>query len=61
MIDQFSYQVIWSEEDQSHIGRCHDFPSLSYLAETRTEALAGIKEMVRLAVEDMILTGELVR
>jgi hypothetical protein len=43
---KYSYRVIWSEEDQEHVGLCAEFPSLSHLDEDAGRALAGIQELV---------------
>ena len=52
-IDRYTYRVIWSEEDNEHVGLCAEFPSLSFLAPTKTKALSGIERVVREAVKDM--------
>ena len=44
--DSYRYSVHWSEEDEEWVGRCDAFPSLSWLAPRRDEALAGIRELV---------------
>ena len=56
--DRFTYCVIWSEEDKEHIGRCSEFRSLSWLAYTPEEALAGVRKLVRRSVQDMKSAGE---
>ncbi|BDD83624.1 hypothetical protein TPB0596_33870 [Tsukamurella pulmonis] len=43
-------RVVWSEEDGEFVGLADEFPSLSWLARTEAEALAGIQRLVR-AVE----------
>ena len=40
------FTASWSEEDQEWIGRCHAFPSLSWLAPSQDEALSGIQALV---------------
>ncbi|HEY1804368.1 MAG TPA: toxin-antitoxin system HicB family antitoxin [Terracidiphilus sp.] len=55
---EFTYKVIWSAEDREHVGLCGEFPSLSWLARTPEEALAGIRKAVRSAVKDMEAAGE---
>ena len=57
-IDHFTYRVTWSAEDGEHVGLCVEFPSLSWLASTPEEALAGIRRMVRDVVRDMKASGE---
>ena len=56
--DYYTYRVIWSAEDEEHVGLCTEFPSLSWLASTLDEALAGIRELVAGCVEDMRASGE---
>ena len=58
--DHFTYRVTWSAEDREHVGLCAEFPSLSWLARTPEDALAGIRRVVKLAVKDMEAAGELV-
>ena len=57
-INHYSYRVIWSEEDEEHIGLCIEFPSLSWLAGTPEKALSGIQSVVGEAVSDMEKSGE---
>ncbi len=56
--DHFTYRVTWSEEDREHVGLCAEFPSLSWLARTPEDALAGIRRVVSAAVKDMEAAGE---
>jgi predicted HicB family RNase H-like nuclease len=58
--DHYTYRVTWSAEDKEHVGLCAEFPSLSWLARTPEDALAGIRRVVRLAVREMEAAGELV-
>ena len=44
--DSYRYTAHWSEEDGEWVGRCGAFPSLSWLAPGRDEALAGIRDLV---------------
>lgn len=46
-----NFRVIWSEEDGEFVGLCAEFPSLSHLAPTEADALAGIRELVTAEVE----------
>ena len=52
-MDKYTYRVTWSEEDEEYVGLCAEFPSLSWLAETQEAALAGIRDTVKLVVQDM--------
>ncbi len=58
MRDHYTYRVTWSAEDEEHLGLCVEFPSLSWLAPTPDEALAGVRELVTGCVEDMRGNGE---
>lgn len=51
--DRYTYRVVWSEEDEEHAGQCAEFPSLSWLAATPEEALAGIRAVAAEVVADM--------
>jgi predicted RNase H-like HicB family nuclease len=57
-MDQYTYRITWSPEDQRHAGTCVEFPSLSWLAETPEAALEGIRRLVAECVEDMTVSGE---
>ncbi len=58
--DRYTYRLTWSEEDQEYLGLCAEFPSLSWLASTPEEALAGIRRVVADVVADMQANGEAV-
>lgn len=59
MSDHYTYRITWSEEDREHVGLCAEFPSLSWLACSPAEALAGIRGVVRESVTDMRKTAEM--
>lgn len=48
-----TYRAQWSPEDGEYVGLCDAFPSLSWLAPTEAEAIAGIEELVVEALEDI--------
>lgn len=58
MHDRFTYRVTWSEEDEEYVGLCAEFPSLSWLAGSPEEVLAGIRTLVAEVVTDMQANGE---
>jgi predicted HicB family RNase H-like nuclease len=58
VVEKYAYRVIWSEEDQEHVGLCAEFPSLSWLDKSQQGALRGIVEVVRSAVRDMMKSRE---
>ncbi len=56
--EKYTYRVIWSEDDQEHVGLCAEFPSLSHLAATVGEAVNGIVDLVTHVLEDMSKSKE---
>jgi predicted RNase H-like HicB family nuclease len=46
MIDKYTYRVEWSEDDNVHIARCLEFPSLMAHGNTPGKALAEIEKVV---------------
>jgi predicted HicB family RNase H-like nuclease len=57
-LDQYTYRVTWSDEDNQCVGLCAEFPSLSWLAATPEKALRGIRKVVAAVVADMRADGE---
>ncbi len=53
----YTYRVAWSAEDGEYVGTVEEFPSLSHLAPTEGEALAGIKQLVADVVDDIRAHG----
>lgn len=56
--DRYTYRVTWSEEDQEYVGLCAEFGSLSWLASTPEQALAGIRQLVAGVTADLQSSGE---
>ncbi len=56
--EHYQYEAQWSDEDGQFVGLATEFPSLSFLAPTPYEALAGIKSLVGYVLRDMTQTGE---
>jgi hypothetical protein len=40
-------RVRWSPEDQQHVATTDTHPSLSWLADTQADALAGLRRLLR--------------
>ncbi len=55
---QYTYRVLWSEDDQEFVGLCVEFPSLSWLEVEQDAALHGIVRLVEETVGDMKSNGE---
>ncbi len=53
VLDQYTYRVTWSEEDNQCVGLCAEFPSLSWLDVTPEKALRGIRKVVAEVIADM--------
>ncbi len=58
MLDQYTYRVTWSDEDNQCVGLCAEFPSLSWLDATPEKALRGIRKVVAQVVANMRANGE---
>jgi len=56
--EHYSYRVTWSVEDREFVGLCAEFPSLSYLDDSRIAALNGVADLVKDIVVDMETNGE---
>ena len=54
----YTYRVTWSAEDGEFVATCLEFPSLSWLAESRNAAIDGLEHLVAEVVADMGKTGE---
>jgi predicted HicB family RNase H-like nuclease len=57
-VNHYTYRAVWSPEDNEYVGLCVEFPSLSRLAPTVVEAVAGIERVVADVVADMEKGGE---
>ena len=56
--EHYTYRITWSEEGNEYVGLCTEFPSLSWLAATRTAALEGIEKLVSEMINDLLAQGE---
>jgi predicted HicB family RNase H-like nuclease len=59
-VERYTYRVFWSDEDGEFVALCAELPSLSFLASTQGEALAGIQDVVRVTLKDLRASGEAV-
>ena len=55
--DRYTYRVTWSDEDGMFVGLCPEFGLLSHLDDTPEKAFAGIRDVVRVAVEFLAVEG----
>lgn len=58
LVDKYTYRVGWSEDDDVHIARCLEFPSLAAHGNSPETALAEIRTAVSASVDWMQETGE---
>lgn len=57
-VDKYTYRIEWSGDDQCHVARCLEFPSLAAHGETLEEALREIEYVVAESVKWMQEEGE---
>lgn len=57
-IDKYTYRIEWSDEDQTHIAYCLEFPSLMAHGKKSEDALREIKVVVKESIKWMKLEGE---
>ena len=55
--DRYTYRVIWSDEDEMYVGLCAEFGLLSHLDDTPEGAFAGIRDVVKFAVNSLHTDG----
>ena len=58
VVEHYTYRVSWADEDEEFVATCVEFPSLSWLAESRSAALDGIVNLVSDVVKDMLRDQE---
>jgi len=54
----YTYSVVWSEEDEAFIGRVLEFPSLAVHGSTQAKALSEIRSVVQDALDDLVENDE---
>ncbi|MDX9789165.1 MAG: toxin-antitoxin system HicB family antitoxin [Desulfobacterales bacterium] len=57
-VDKYTYRIVWSAEDDSHIARCLEFPSLSAHGDTPAKALSEIEFVVNETIKWLLEEGE---
>jgi predicted HicB family RNase H-like nuclease len=56
--EKYTYRVEWSEENQTHVAHCLEFPSLIAHGNTAYKALMEIQSVVAATIEWMKEDGE---
>ena len=49
----YAYRVLWSQEDAAYVGTVAEFPSLSCVEDSQSNAFFGIVEVVADVLRDM--------
>lgn len=60
LVEKYTYRIEWSEEDNTHIAKCLEFPSLLTHGETAQEALKEIEFVVGETISWMKEDGEVI-
>lgn len=50
-MDKYSFHVFWSDEDESYITTCPEFPDLSTFGETAEQSLSEMKVVLESVIE----------
>jgi predicted RNase H-like HicB family nuclease len=58
LVEKYTYRIEWSEEDNTHIARCMEFPSLLTHGKTAQEALKEMEFVVNETITWMREEGE---
>ncbi|CAB4565086.1 MAG: toxin-antitoxin system HicB family antitoxin [Actinobacteria bacterium] len=58
LADRYTYRLAWSEKENEFIATVIEFPSLSWIAESRESALKGLTSLVEEVIKDMSREGE---
>jgi predicted HicB family RNase H-like nuclease len=56
--ERYTYRLAWSAKDGEFIATVVEFPSLSWIAQSRERALAGLTSVVEEVLADMLAEGE---
>lgn len=56
--EDYAYRVFWSQQDNAYIATVAEFPSLSCIEETQSDAFFGIVAVVGTILEEMAESGE---
>lgn len=56
--ERYTYRLAWSAKEAEFIATVVEFPSLSWIADSREDALAGLTSVVEEVLQDMLTEGE---
>lgn len=55
---RYTFHASWSPEDGEYVALVEEFPSVSWLAPTAAEAVAGAERLIADILTDMLDAGE---
>ena len=58
LVEQYLYNIGWSEEDEAFVARVTEFPSLAAHSDSQEEALQEIKNVVKFVIQDLTESNE---
>jgi predicted HicB family RNase H-like nuclease len=58
--DHYTYRIAWLAKDEDYIATVVEFPSLSWIADTRETALKGLTSVVEEVLQDLLAEGEVI-
>lgn len=58
IVDEYSFNVSFSPENDAFLGTCEEFPSLAVHGKTSQSALSDITALVNYIIKDMEDNGE---
>ena len=56
--EEYTFSVVWSDDDKAFIGRVVEFPSLAAHGDTQEKALVEIRTVVEFVLEDLAAENE---
>lgn len=56
--DEYTYRILWSDEDEGYVATVAEFPSLSHISNQQHDALSGLVGLVDDVLSDMSASGE---
>lgn len=56
--DRYTYRIAWSAANDEYVATILEFPSLSWVARSRSQALSGATSLVEEVLDDLLKQGE---
>jgi predicted HicB family RNase H-like nuclease len=55
---RYTYRISWSRDEESYVATVAEFPSLSWISQSRETALRGLTSVIEEVLRDMVKNGE---